>query len=140
MVNSYGLARRTWKWTEKLFFHLTDMTILSAFLMHKSCGSKMTHKNFCEILVCKLIIHSQEGNVTASGTKWGRPSLTAFQLSPLELKHSQHWPSKGKQRRCCLCSLQKQTWSTLYFCRKCDVGLCIVNCFEKWHMCVNLSH
>ena len=24
MVNSYGIARRTWKWTKKLFFHLTD--------------------------------------------------------------------------------------------------------------------
>ena len=27
MVNSYGIASRTWKWTKKLFFHLTDMTI-----------------------------------------------------------------------------------------------------------------
>jgi predicted transcriptional regulator len=32
MTNSYGIARRTWKWTKKLFFHLTDMTILNAFL------------------------------------------------------------------------------------------------------------
>jgi hypothetical protein len=57
MVNSYGIAHRTWKWTKKLFFHLTDMTILNAFLIHKSCGSKMTHKNFHEILVRELIIH-----------------------------------------------------------------------------------
>jgi len=34
MVNSYEIARRTWKWTKKLFFHLTDMTILIAFLIH----------------------------------------------------------------------------------------------------------
>ena len=27
---------------------------------------------------------------------------------------------------------------TTYFCRKCDVGLCIVKCFEKWHTSVNL--
>jgi len=138
MVNSYGIARRAWKWTKKLFFHLTDMTILNAFLVHKSCGGKMTHKNFREILVHDFIIHSQEGNVTASGTSWGRPTPTASQLSRLEVKDSQHWPSKGKQWWCRLCSLQKQTQST-YFCRKCDVGLCIVNCFEKWHTRVNLS-
>jgi hypothetical protein len=36
MVNSYGTAWRTRKWTNKLFFHLTDMTILNAFLIHKS--------------------------------------------------------------------------------------------------------
>ena len=45
MVNSYGIARRTWKWTKKLFFHLTDMAILNAFLLHKTCGGKMTHKS-----------------------------------------------------------------------------------------------
>jgi len=99
MVNSSGIARRTWKWPKKLFFHLTDMTILNVFLIHKSCG-KMTHKNFREILVCELIIHSQEKNVTASGISRGRPSPTASLLSRLEVKHSQHWPSKGKLRRC----------------------------------------
>ena len=98
MVNSYGIACRTWKWTKKLFFHLIDMTILNAFLIHKSCGAKMMHKNFCEILVRKLIIHSQEENVTASGISRGRPHPTASQLSRMEVKHSQHWPSKGKQR------------------------------------------
>jgi hypothetical protein len=81
MVNSYGIDRRTWKWNKKLFFHLTDMTILNGFLIHTSCGGKTTHKNFCEILVCEFIIHSQEENVTASGISRGRPSPTASQLS-----------------------------------------------------------
>jgi len=77
MVNCYGIARRTWKWTKKLFFHLTDMTILNAFLIPKSCGGKMMHKNVCEILVHELIIHSQQENFTASGISRGRPSPTA---------------------------------------------------------------
>ena len=138
MVNSYGITRRTWKWTKKLFFHLTDMTILNAFVIHKSSGGKMTHKSFREVLVWDLIILSHDGNVTASGVSRGRPSPFASQLSRLEVKHSQHWPSKGKQRWCRVCSLKKQTRSMLYFCNKCDVGLCIVNCFEKWHTHVNL--
>jgi len=140
MVNSYGIAHGTWKWTKKLFFHLTDMTVLNAFLIHKSCAGKMTHKNFHELLVCKLIIHSQEENVTASGISRGRPSPTGSQRSRLEVKHSQHWPSKGKQQQCRVCSLHKQTRRMLYFCKKCDVGLCVVNCFDKWHKHVNLSH
>jgi hypothetical protein len=44
MVNSYGIARRTWKWTKKLFFHLLDQAILNAYILHKSCGGKMTPK------------------------------------------------------------------------------------------------
>jgi len=138
MVNSYGITRRTWKWTKKLFFHLTDMTILNAFVIHKSSGGKMTHKSFREVLVQDLILLSHDGNVTASGVSRGRSSPFASQLSRLEVKHSQHWPSKGKQRWCRVCSLKKQTRSMLYFCNKCDVGLCIVNCFEKWHTHVNL--
>jgi hypothetical protein len=140
MANSYGIARRTWKRTKKLFFHLTDMTILNAFLIYKSCGGKMTHKNFHEILVRELIIHSQEENVTANGISRGRPSPTASQLSQLEVNNSQHWPAKGKQRQCRVRSLQKKTRSTLYVCRKCDVGLCVVNCYEKWHTRVSFRH
>jgi hypothetical protein len=45
MVNSYGIDRRTWKWTKRLFFHFMGMTILNAYLLHKSCHEKMTHKN-----------------------------------------------------------------------------------------------
>ena len=139
MVNSYGIACRTWKWTKKLLFHLKDTTILNAFRIHKSCGGTLTHKNFCEIFVRELIYHSQEENMTVSGTSRGRPNPMASHLSRLEVKHSQHWPYKGKRRRCRMCSLAKQTRSTWYFCRKCDVGLCIRNCFEKWHTRVNLQ-
>lgn len=137
MANSYGIARRTWKWTKKLFFHLLDLTILNAFLLHKSNGGKMTHKKFRETLVRDLIVQSHEANVTLRGVSRGRPSPAAAQLSRLEVKHSQHWPSKGKQRRCRVCSQNKKTRNTLYFCRKCDVGLCVVDCFEKWHTRVN---
>ncbi|PNF38681.1 hypothetical protein B7P43_G17914 [Cryptotermes secundus] len=46
MINSYGIPRRTWKRTKKLLFHLLDMTIPNAYLLHKSCSGKMTHKKF----------------------------------------------------------------------------------------------
>jgi hypothetical protein len=64
--------------------------VLKALLIRKSCGGKMTHKNFRKILVCELIIHSQEENVTVTGISMGRPSPFASQLSSMEVKHSQH--------------------------------------------------
>jgi len=133
MVNSYGIARRTWKWTKKLFFHLTDVTILSAFLLHKKCGGIMKHKSFREVLVRNLITESHEQNVTASGVSRGRPSPCVSQISRLKVKHSQHSSSKGKQRRRHVCAMKNKRGSTLYFCAKCDVGLCIVDCFETWY-------
>jgi hypothetical protein len=60
------------------FLILTDMTILNAFLIRKSCGGKMTHKNFREVLSRELIINSHEENVTASGMSRVRPSPFAI--------------------------------------------------------------
>jgi hypothetical protein len=45
---------------QKTVFSPNRHDILNAFLIHKSCGGKMTHKKFREILVRELIIHSQE--------------------------------------------------------------------------------
>ncbi|PNF33655.1 hypothetical protein B7P43_G12341 [Cryptotermes secundus] len=74
MVNSYVIARMTWKWTKKLFFHTYYMTIVNSDLLHKSCGGKMTHKKFREILEWDLTLHSHEANITVSGISRGRPS------------------------------------------------------------------
>jgi len=115
IVNNYGIARRMWKWTKKLFFHLTDKDILNAFLLHKTCGGKMTHKKFWEVLVRNLITESHEQNVTSSGISRGRPSPSVSQISRPEVKHSQHWPSKGKRHRCRVCAMKNKRGSTLYF-------------------------
>ena len=116
----------------------TVLAILNAFLLHKTCGGKMTHKRFREVLVRNLITESHEQNVTASGISQGRQSPSISQISCLEVKHSQHWPSKGKQHHCRVCTMKNKRGSTLYFCTKCDVGLCIMDCFERRHTRVNV--
>jgi len=98
----------------------------------------MKHKSFREVLVRNLITESNEQNVTASGISRGKLSPSVSQISRLEVKHSKHWPSKGKQRRCRVCAMKNKRGCTLYFCAKCDVGLCIVDCFERWHTRVNV--
>jgi hypothetical protein len=51
MSNTYSICRRTWKWTKKLFFHFLDLSVLNAFLLHKSSGRKL-----CHILVYPLVV------------------------------------------------------------------------------------
>jgi len=43
IMNSYSISRWTWKWTEKLFLHLLDLTILNSFIILSSCGSELSH-------------------------------------------------------------------------------------------------
>jgi hypothetical protein len=55
MTNSYSISRRTCAWTKKLFFHLMDLTILNSFIIHASCGSKLSHWQYRLTLVRDLI-------------------------------------------------------------------------------------
>jgi hypothetical protein len=71
------------------------------------------YKKFCKILVWDLIVQSHEA------------------------KHSQCRPFKGNQTLYRVFSLNKKTRSTPFYCTKCDDGLCVVDCFEKWHMRVS---
>jgi hypothetical protein len=92
MVNSYGKPGGHGNEQRNCF------STLNAYLLYKSCGGKMTHKKFHEILVQDLIVQMHEAKITVSGISRGRPSWSGAQLSRLEVKHLQHWPSKGKQR------------------------------------------
>jgi hypothetical protein len=108
------------------------MTILNAFLMHKSCGGKKWHKKIREILVSEFIIHSKEENFTATGTSLGKPRSTASQLCRLEGKHFHHWPAKGKKRRCRLCSLQKKKKGKLCVSARSVTWVCVSFCASRY--------
>ena len=74
LAKSYGISRRTWKWTKKLLFHLVDITILNAYILSKSVGKKLNHKIFRESLVRNLILEAHELNTASRGITPGRPS------------------------------------------------------------------
>ncbi|PSN56177.1 PiggyBac transposable element-derived protein 4 [Blattella germanica] len=133
MANSYGISRCTWKWTKKLFFHLIDITVLNSYIIQKSCGGKLSHKEFRESLIRNLIQTAQDLNPQPSTSHRGRPSTSSTQLSRLDSKFSKHWPVKTSSRRCKVCSDKKKTSRSMYSCEVCDVALCIYPCFKLYH-------
>jgi hypothetical protein len=60
MVNSYSISKRTWKWTEKIFYHSLDYTILNSYTVYKSYGGNTTHLKFRERMVRDLTVLSHE--------------------------------------------------------------------------------
>jgi hypothetical protein len=38
MVSGHRISKKTWKWMEKHFFHLLDLTILNPYLLYKFYG------------------------------------------------------------------------------------------------------
>ncbi|GFR19276.1 SAM and SH3 domain-containing protein 1 [Trichonephila clavata] len=71
MASTYTFARRTRKWTKKLFFSLIDIAVLNAFLLLKACqtSSKFSLKEFRMNLITSLIGKINHKNVEPSVTK-----------------------------------------------------------------------
>jgi len=139
MANSYSMIRRTFKWTTKLFFHLLDLTVLNCWILLSSCGAKHTHRDFRLLLVRNL--SEEDGKSQDCPTSRLVVSLRsgAKDVMRLENRHNKHWQAKSsKNLRCRVCCSRGQRKGTRYKCARCDVGLCVVPCFEDYHTKVNL--
>ncbi|GFV61118.1 piggyBac transposable element-derived protein 4 [Trichonephila clavipes] len=90
MASTYSFARRTRKWTKKLFFSLIDIAVLNAFLMFKSCrtSSKFSLKEFRMNLITSLIGKINHKNAEHSVTKKAGTNDNTFS----------HWPFDEKKR------------------------------------------
>jgi hypothetical protein len=79
---------------KKLFFHLVDLTVLKAFIIHSSCGGTLSHKVFRERLVSGFTHAAQDINTSPTTSDSRRPSSQAVRVCRLDDKHSNHWPNK----------------------------------------------
>jgi hypothetical protein len=139
LVNSYQISRRTFKWTIKLFFHLLDLTVLNSWILLSSCGAKYTHLDFRRLLVRNLLKEAgRSPDHPPPPFLVGRLSAASKNTARLESRNNKHWPAKTTQLRCRMCSVRGQRKDTVFKCAKCEVGLCMVPCFTKYHTNVNL--
>jgi hypothetical protein len=49
-----------------------------------------------------------------------------------------HNTGQAKENKDIVVCLKKKIRITLYYCKRCDVGLCLADCFKKWHTCVRV--
>jgi hypothetical protein len=139
MANSYSMTWRNFKWTTKLFFHFLVLTVLKSWILLYSCGAKHTHRDFRFLLVRNLMEEAGKSQDCPTPRLVGRPSLGAKTVLRLKSRHNKHWPAKSSSQLCChLGSSRGQRKHTVYRCTICDVGMCVVTCFEECHTKVNL--
>ncbi|XP_039297109.1 piggyBac transposable element-derived protein 4-like [Nilaparvata lugens] len=134
-------ARKSAKWYKKFFFHLLDVVVYNAFIMHRMVtGKNMELGQFRLNLIRQLLEEFTPQRASRAG---GRKSK--HQDSPLRLK-ARHFPdmipstaSVLKPRRACrVCkttTLQPQKrQDTHWLCKECgDVPLCMPECFRAYH-------
>jgi len=125
LANSYTASCQTWKWTEKLFFHLLDLAIVNSYILLSSCGGKkISHRDFHLTLIREMLAWS--GHVPRPAMPVGRPSPASNNIGRLDTRHNKHWPGRNsKQCRCRVCSARGVMRTMLFKCVKCDVALCV---------------
>jgi hypothetical protein len=108
----HSICCRTWKWTNKLFFHLLDLMVLNSFIL--SCGAKLLHRDF---------------SPPRPQRPMGRPPDQSTTISRLEEANRHHWPTSSTKRMLLLCHVcstcGKRRVQTK--CTTCNIiGLCII--------------
>jgi len=145
MLSYYSFERKTIKWWKKLFFRLFDLVVVNAHILHNKTSKK---KMSLEIFYEKVA----EGLLASAGTKMqvqGQTSSPAGRLVGRDhflyrVPATRAKMEGNSQRSCRVCAeiSKRQTGKTIkkcttMYCRKCDVGLCIGQCFEVYHTKLN---
>ncbi|KAJ4429276.1 hypothetical protein ANN_26279 [Periplaneta americana] len=144
MLSYYSFQRKSLKWRKKLFFHLFDLALVNAHILHcKKCVKKLTlHKFIAKVAESLVTNVGMEMTIQSLLSTGGR--LVGRDHFPRRIPGT-GWKQKGHtQRKCKVCADRgkhhtgkaTQKYTAIY-CARCDEGLCIGNCFEIYHTRAN---
>lgn len=136
LISSVESVRKSVKWYKKLFFHFLDICIINSHALYKEVTKRRSSIADFQLEVArKLIAKYCTADVTAN-------SRHSSKEHPLRLT-ARHFVSKVPKpderksrpavRRCVVCSKKGKRSDTTYQCSVCDVGLCVLPCFETYH-------
>jgi len=133
VLSTLKSVRKSQKWYKKVFFHLFDICVYNARILHKDVtGQNLSFAQFQLQLIKEIISECSERRKKAGG---GRLSIeNILRLS------ERHFPSicqseiaSNSQRNCVVCKKAGIRKRSHYQCSKCNIGLCVVPCFERYH-------
>ena len=134
-LSSYPSTRkRLKKYYQKQFRHILDMAVLNAHILYKKRSRRQSRLNFIlSLLDCVVEKYNHE----KAQIRKGRRSHTDTPLCLTACHFLSYIPSTPKRkypgRRCQVCAAKGMRKESIYFCRECDMPLCVVPCFKIYH-------
>lgn len=137
-IANYSIKRKQRKYYKKIFRQFLDLSVWNSFVLYKKNGGELNHLFFRIKLVDRL---TEENIFTEKERKSVPQNISALRFE------GNHFPSyvpatpKKSQpsRRCYICCRKndetgkKIRKETRFQCTKCNVGLCVIPCFEIFH-------
>lgn len=148
-MSRHKITLKSRKWTNRLFYHLLDMTCINAWILYKRIYQDQAKTKNLRLIDFKLEVADSLFNYKNSSkhtTVRRRPNIETeiqkkkqkpnSQVPPPEdvrLDGTQHWTLVSKKGRC---KMPGCTGQTKMFCSKCELNLCLTadkNCFFNYH-------
>ena len=89
------VSHHTWKWTKKLFFHDLDLAVLNTYSLLKSCGSKLSHRDFWLTLVRNMAklagLHPQPLQPVVGHQLWRQELVARRAVTSISLLQLKKW-------------------------------------------------
>ena len=139
----YSFARKVMKiWKKKQFFYLLNSMVLQSFIVYLKYSldqPKLSHYDFRLTLVHELVTSSRATDYLPrheqrrSSSVATRYSPTASYRPSFPFLHPTHCQQRTPKKEMCGLLLQKTRKETVYWCKDCQVALCVVPCFGSFH-------
>jgi len=145
MLSYYSFERKMIKWRKKLFFHLFDLAVVNAHILHNKTSNKKTSLEIFYEKVAKGLLASACMEIQVQGQSCSAAGRLVGRDHFLYRIPATHAKLEGKSQRSCRVCVERskrQTGKsvkkcTTMYCQKCDVGLCVGQCFEVFHTKLN---
>ena len=121
----YGHTHCCVKWWKRVFYHLLEVCLVNAFIVHNSVtdNTALSSLKFCQAVI-EGLLQGWQRDQSRRGQRSSRPDL------PARITERGHVPSKTENERkpdCVVCSDRAQPGGrkqTSIMCNKCDKAVC----------------
>ena len=142
IVHPYKTTRKGRKWFRKVFEMCCEIMALNATVI-RTVATGRRKETFLDVLlqlIDEIISHHFHTELLETGRR-----QHAHDVLRLVERHFPDLipPTANRQnptRQCVVCSLVKRRRESRYFCSSCNVALCVVPCFRRYHTLSNPAH
>ena len=129
MVLYYGFPHKSLKWWKRVFFHLLDLSLVNAHVLHTLAGGKLTQLQFRQEVAQELLKEFQRPR------PHNTPRAPDTPLRLTEAKPFLEPLPPGVRPDCRVCSDRRagHRHQTQYRCKGCKTPLCPYPCMERYH-------
>lgn len=132
MLGSYQFPHKCFKWYQTLYHRAREIALVNGYIVYRKASdtNKLDPVRFRQGVITGLLEDCEPPQI-----RHGRPSNTPAPQRMI----GQHFPGKYEDKKykpdCEVCSDRKsgKRRQTSYYCKQCNILLCVAPCFEQYH-------